>query len=115
MPSTYGSILSYLKGTGIGQVHVVTSKGVWPPQSLLQSLVVKSRFVGRGFQASKGLINLRRSVDWPLNKKTTESQALLNTASAKEIARNLEEFHAQAFDDPTVRARDLSSSKRITV
>lgn len=48
-------------------------------------------------------------MDWPLNKKTTESQALLNTASAKE---NLEEFHAQAFDDPTVRARDLSSSKR---
>lgn len=70
MPSTYGSILSYLKGTGIGQLHVVTSKGVWPPQSLLQSLVVKSRFVGRGFQASKGLISVHFHTPHPQRCRT---------------------------------------------
>lgn len=39
-----------------------------------------------------------------LGKKTTEKQAVLNITSAKEIARNLEEFHTHAFDGPNARA-----------
>lgn len=62
MRPTYGSILSYLQGTGIQQLQVLTSKGVWSPQSLLQRLMARMRFVGRS--RYPGLIGLDSSKKW---------------------------------------------------
>lgn len=105
--------------TATGRIQVATSKDIWPPKSFMLSWVVrarKSRFAGKGVQASEALIReVNHTVrELALSRNITDKQAALNIAIAKEVAINLEGLHAQAFDSRNFRVRDRWWRCRIT-